>query len=164
MGGNHDDRLARDAGEDSVDALFCALGIGDRYHPEGECFLRLRVGEYKHNTSACIFSVYATHGSAGGRLPGGKANGLVALRNIVHNADCYLNGHGHTPLVIPEVAWSFDHKGDIRRQDQLFISCGSTLSRGGYPVKKAFPPLSSVYPTVTLYGDGHKHMTAHAAT
>ena len=164
IGGNHDDRLCRMSGEDSVDALMCALGIGDRYFPEGEVFMRLRVGFYSHNDSPVLYNLYATHGNAGGRLPGGKANALVALRNIVHNCDIYMNGHGHTPLVIPEVAWSFDSKGDIRRQDQFFISCGATLRRGGYPVRKGFPPLSTVFPTVTLHGDGHKHITAHAAS
>lgn len=161
--GNHDDRLTRDAGEDSVDALMCGLGIGDRYFPEGEAFLRIAVGKYAHNNQAVYFDGYVTHGNAGGRLPGGKANACVAMRSIVHNADFYLNGHGHTPILIPEVAWQFDDRGNIREQSQWFISCGASLRRGGYPVKKSYPPLARIFPTITLYGDGSKHMTAQAA-
>lgn len=160
IAGNHDDRLTRDSGSDEVDALMCALGIGDRYFPEGEVFMQFRVGKFNHNDQAVVYNGYMTHGNAGGRLPGGKANSLVAIRNIVHNIDVAWNGHGHTPLVIPEVAWEFTGKGNIVERKQLFISCGSSLKRGGYPVRKSYPPLARVFPTVTLHG-GFKHMTAH---
>lgn len=159
IGGNHDDRQSRDSGEDSVDAL--CLGLGIPYYPEGEVFMRLAVGEYAHNGKAVHFNGYMTHGNAGGRLPGGKANALLALRSIVHNADFYLSGHGHTPIVIPEVAWRFDDKGNVREQKQLFLACGSSLKRAGYPVKKQFPPLARVWPTLELRGDGSKSMAAH---
>jgi hypothetical protein len=163
IAGNHDDRSARDTGEDSVDALMCGLGIGDRYFPEGEAFLQLRVGCEKHRAknqpSPVIYHVYMTHGNAGGRLPGGKANSLLALRNVVHNADLYLNGHGHTPMVLPDIAWEFSSPGNVNERKQIFISCGSSLHRAGYPVKKGFPPLARVFPTATLHGD-YKHMTA----
>ncbi len=159
ISGNHDDRQSRDTGEDSVDALCMALGIP--YFDEGEVFLRIAVGAYKGSDKGPVyFHGYMTHGNAGGRLPGSKANSLLAMRAIVHNADFYLNGHGHTPLVIPEVAWRFDDKGNVREQKQMFISCGSSLKRAGYPVKKGYPPLARVWPTLTLHGDGHKHMTA----
>lgn len=157
--GNHDDRLSRDTGEDSVDALMCSLGIGDRYFAEGECFLQLRVGGYAHNHKPCIFNGLIVHGTAGGRLPGGKANSLLAMRQIVHNADFYLNGHGHTPMVLPDVAWSFD-RFNVNEKKQMFISCGSSLKRAGYPVKKSYPPLARVWPTLILHGDGRKHMSA----
>lgn len=161
LSGNHDDRLTRDAGSDEVDALCCQLGIGDRYFEQGEAFLRLKVGQYKHNNNAVLYNVYMTHGNAGGRLPGGKANSLLALRNIIHNADLYLNGHGHTPMVLPDVAWAFSpKKADVIEQKQIFISCGSSLRRAGYPVKKGFPPLARVWATVTLHG-GSKRMSAH---
>ena len=157
--GNHDDRQTRDAGEDSVDALCRELGIP--YFASGEMFRRILVGAYKgSNKGPVIYNGYMTHGNAGGRLPGGKANSLLAMRNIVHNADFYLNGHGHTPLVVPDVAWRFDDKGNVREQKQMFISCGSSLKRAGYPVQKGYPPLARVWPTLTLHGDGHKHMTA----
>jgi len=160
ISGNHDDRLTRDAGSDEVDALACHVGIGDRYFPEGEAFLCLKVGKYKHNEQAVKYNVYMTHGNAGGRLPGGKANSLLALRNIIHNSDVYLNGHGHTPMVLPDVAWHFSDKNNVIEQKQLFISCGSSLKRAGYPVRKGYPPLARVWPTITLHG-GHKHMSAH---
>jgi hypothetical protein len=163
VSGNHDDRQARDTGEDSVDALCCEIGIP--YYPEGEAFVGIDVGRWAHNTvrvQPVRYCGYITHGNAGGRLPGAKANALVAMRSIVHNADWYANGHGHTPLIIPEVAWRFSsHGGDVRAQQQVFISCGATLRRGGYPVRKSFPALSRVFPFITLHG-GHKHMTAVA--
>jgi hypothetical protein len=158
--GNHDDRLTRDSGEDSVDALCCELGIP--YFPEGEAFLDISVGRWGHNSKAVHFYCYVAHGVAGGRLPGAKANALLDMRRIIHNADCYLNGHGHTPLMIPEVAWYFDHNGNVREQEQWFISCGASLRRAGYPVKRSYPPLARVWPTLTLFGDGYKHMRAGA--
>lgn len=157
IGGNHDDRLSRDTGEDSVDALCCQLGI--RYFPEGEAFLRIRVGKWAHNGNPINYTGYMTHGNAGGRLPGGKANSLLALRQIVHNADFYLNGHGHTPMVLPDVAWAYDEQGNVRERKQTFISCGSSLKRAGYPVKKSYPPLARVWPTMILHGDGSKQIT-----
>ncbi len=157
--GNHDDRLTKSTGEDSVDALACELALP--YFPEGEAFLELSVGHYEHNGSPIKYRGLVVHGTAGGRLPGGKANALLNMRRIVHNCDFYLNGHGHTPMLIPEVAWAFDSYGNVREQQQWFISCGSSLKRGGYPVKKSFPPLARVFPTLTLHG-GSKHMTAQA--
>lgn len=160
ISGNHDDRSSRDTGEDSVDAL--CMGLGIPYFPEGEAFIQVRVGCYQHNDNPVVYHGYMTHGNAGGRLPGGKANSLLALRQIVHNADFYLNGHGHTPMVLPDVAWYFaggNGSSNIREQKQVFISCGSSLKRAGYPVKKGYPPLARVWPTLTLHG-GHKHMTA----
>src|SRR5512133_1262185 len=138
ISGNHDDRMSRGTGEGSVDALCMARGIP--YCDTGEVFLGILVGSYQHNGQAVAYNGYMTHGNAGGRLPGAKANSLVAMRQIVHNADFYLNGHGHTPLVIPEVAWRFDDRGGVREQKQLFISCGASLKRGGYPVAKAYQP------------------------
>lgn len=164
--GNHDDRSRRDTGEDSVDALMCALGIGDRYFPDGEAFIQLKVGAQKHtrgeNTAPqpCTYNCYVTHGNAGGRMPGGKVNSLVGLRTIIHNCDAYFNGHGHDPVVKPEVAWEIGTQGYVRERKQLFVSCGSSLKRAGYPVKKGFPPLARVWPTVTFHGD-FKHMSAH---
>jgi 3',5'-cyclic AMP phosphodiesterase CpdA len=161
--GNHDDRLTRDSGEDSVDALMCELGIGDRYFPAGEAFLQILVGAWAHNGRPVRFHGYVVHGVAGGRLPGAKANSLLDMRRTVHNADFHLNGHGHTPMLIPEVAWHFDDRDGIHEQQQWFISCGASLRRAGYPVKKSYPPLARIFPTITLYGDGRKHMTAQAA-
>jgi predicted MPP superfamily phosphohydrolase len=148
--GNHDDRQTKSTGEDSIDALCCELGMP--YFPEGEVFMRLKVGHYNHNASPVLYDIFATHGTAGGRLPGGKANALLALKKIVSNADVYLNGHGHTPLVVPDVAWRFNNHGNVTEQRQVFISCGSSLKRGGYPVKKSYPPLARVWPTFTLHG------------
>jgi hypothetical protein len=159
--GNHDDRQTRDAGSDEVDALFCALGVGDRYFPDGEAFLQFRVGRYSHNEHPVIYNCYLTHGNAGGRLPGGKVNSLVSMRQIVHNADCYWNGHGHDPVIKPEVMWEYSERGNVNERKQMFVSCGSSLHRKGYPVKKGYMPLARVFPTVTFHG-GHKHMTAIA--
>jgi len=160
LSGNHDDRLTRDAGSDEVDALCCHIGIGDRYFEAGEAFLRFKVGEYRHNNQPVIYTAYMTHGNAGGRLPGSKANHLLAMRNIIHNADLYANGHGHTPMVLPDVAWAYTQNGNVIEQKQLFVSCGSSLRRAGYPVKKGFPPLARVWPTITLHS-GEKRMSAH---
>jgi hypothetical protein len=57
----------------------------------GEGMLRVRAG---HAKSAYTTTVYCTHGSGGGRQPGGKVNSLVALRGVA-TADIYLAGHVH---------------------------------------------------------------------
>jgi hypothetical protein len=161
--GNHDSRLTKSTGSDEVDSLMCALGIGDRYFPEGECFLQLRVGCEDHRAKSApvpvIYRLYMTHGASGGRLHGASANGLMALRNIVHNADAYFTGHSHKPMVIPDVALEFTRDGKINERHQIFVSCGASLTRGGYGVAKAYPSLARVYPTITFHGD-HKHMSA----
>jgi hypothetical protein len=120
--------------------------------------MRVKVGKYEHNDQSVNYDIFATHGTAGGRLIGGKVNALLALKKVVGNADVYLNGHGHTPVTVPDVEWEFTTGGTVREKRQLFISCGSSLKRGGYPVKKSFPALARIWPTFWLHG-GHKHMT-----
>lgn len=57
----------------------------------GEGMLRVRSGR---KGATYTTRIYCTHGSGGGRQPGGKINSLVALRTVAI-ADIYVAGHVH---------------------------------------------------------------------
>ena len=98
------------------------------------------------------YTVYVTHGVGGGRSAGDKVNSLLRLSEIVV-ADIYIQGHQHDPVVKPKVVneWNNKNNGIVERH-QMFVVTGSCLSRGGYAVAKAYPPVSTKSPVLTLNG------------
>lgn len=138
IGGNHDHRVVKESGEDSVDALCCELGL--YYADDGELDLKLLVGQDRNaKLSQLAYSIYAVHGWGGGRTMGAKANNLVGLRNLRPNADLYLFHHTHTPMIVPDVCHEYHvREGVIIEREQLFIMGAAYLHRQGYPVRQGY--------------------------
>lgn len=159
VSGNHDHRVYKAIGDDIVEIICSEAGLP--YHM-GQAFLALRVG-WELNQSRqqrrvpVSYTAYITHGFGGGRMVGGKANNLVRLADIV-DADLYVSGHTHTPLVIPAVHWVCDAtRGNVIEHSRLFVATGASLDRGnGYAVRFGFPALPKVWPVVTLDGQQKK--------
>ena len=98
-------------------------------------------------------------------MSGNKMNGVMAYRDVLPNADVYLGGHGHDPVVKPDGVMVADaaHKSLVY-QEQMFIICGASLDRRigeGYPSRFVFRPLSKTFPILRLSGRSKK---MHART
>lgn len=89
--------------------------------------------------------IYATHGTGGGVMPGGKVNALQRLREVI-DADVYVAGHVHDQmnriLKMPTVPT----KGVLRieRRDVAFLRACAFLDQGevnvgAYDQDKAYP-------------------------
>lgn len=155
LSGNHENRVWKSDGIDITEIMCAQLGIAERYSPT-TALLFIRFGDkgkHLHNRTM-TYTIYATHGSGGGRREGGKVNRLADLASIV-DADCFVHGHTHLPLIFKESYYRVNvSQSTVTAVDKLFVNCGASLNYGGYGDKAGFKPASKRTPTIYL--DGHK--------
>lgn len=160
--GNHERRTSRESGDDLVEHIAFGLGqqVFDRYdYTAGLIFLSFgkatRVYQNqmrsKCRNNQAIISIYFTHGDGtGGRLIGGKANGLERRGQIV-DADIIIMGHTHQPLSFSQVSYRVDKNRKICvRHEQLFVNTSATLDYEEYAEQYGMRPSSKRCPKILL--------------
>ena len=153
--GNHENRLYKTDGVDITDIMSSQLGIPERYSPT-TAFLFIRFGESKKRHRPYLYTIYVTHGSGGGRREGGKVNRLADLASIV-DADIYIHGHTHLPLIFRESFFRVSGaNSSVALTDKLFINTAAALNYGGYGDKAGFKPASKSSPIIYLSGVKHE--------
>ena len=153
--GNHENRVYKSDGLDITEIMCSQLEIPNKYSPT-TALLFIRFGERNsdHHRRKQLYTVYVTHGSGGGRKEGGKVNRLADLASIV-DADIYVHGHTHLPLVFKESFFRVSGaNSSVALVDKLFVNTGASLDYGGYGDKQGFKPASKRSPVIYL--DGHK--------
>lgn len=161
--GNHEHRAYKDAGLDITRTVCREIGIEDRYSPEG-ILVFLRFGhktEDRHSDRAAKqwYTIYATHGSGGGRKEGAKAIRLADMASIV-DADVYVHSHTHLPMVMKQSFFRTDERNcSVRLVPKLFVNTGAALGYGGYGQAQEFKPSSIDTPVIYLSGS-NKYATA----
>ena len=162
--GNHENRVYRNDGIDITRLVCRELGIEDKYAPEGVLiFLRFgrRNGHERHadRKSCQWYSIYATHGSGGGRKEGAKAIRLADMAATV-DADVYLHSHTHLPMIMKECYYrTSPHNCSVAQVTKLFVNTGAALDYGGYGQAQEFKPASVDTPVIRLDA-AYKRMTA----
>lgn len=162
--GNHEQRVYRDDGIDTMRLVCRELGIEDRYAPEGVViFLRFGTrnghGRHKNKNPRQLFTIYATHGAGGGRKEGAKAIRLADLASICE-CDIYLHAHTHLPMVMKQSFYRTSAANcSIEEVPKLFVNSGAALDYGGYGQAKGFKPASHETPVIHLEAS-HKRMSA----
>lgn len=151
--GNHENRVYKSDGIDMTEMMCAQLRIPEKYSPT-TALLFLRVGEqstHRHNRPV-PYTIYVTHGSGGGRREGGKVNRLADLAAIV-DADLYISGHTHLPVVFKEAFYRVNYgNSSVALVDKLFVNTAAFLNYGGYGDKAGFKPASKCYPVIYLDG------------
>jgi predicted phosphodiesterase len=160
--GNHEARTYKKDGIDIMRLACRELGCEPYYNPEG-VFIFLRFGRRpKHECPSgrdeipWTYTIYATHGSGGGRKEGAKILRLADLASIV-DADMYIHSHTHLALAFKQVF----NRTNLQRQqvvptERLFVNDCSALEYGGYSQANGYKPTSLSSPVSTLYGDCKK--------
>jgi predicted phosphodiesterase len=151
--GNHENRVYRADGIDLTEIMCAQLGIPERYSPT-TALLFIRFGDKggKYHNRTQTYTLYATHGSGGGRKEGGKVNRLADLASIV-DADIYVHAHTHLPLIFRESYFRVNmSQSTATAVDKLFVNCSASLNYGGYGDKAGFKPASKRSPTIYLSG------------
>lgn len=157
--GNHENRIYKQDGIDTMRFIMRDLGIEENYNPEG-VLIFLRFGEKRgheqhgpRSRREQHYVIYACHGSGGGgRKVGGKANRLDELADIV-DADVYVRSHTHQNLAFTEDYYRADvNKGKAVKVTRLFISTAAALDYGGYSQVAEFRPASMANPVIHLEG------------
>lgn len=164
--GNHEMRTYKSDGVDITRLVCRELGIEDRYSPEGVLvFLRFgtRCRHGGHITDGRNprqwYSLYATHGSGGGRKEGAKAIRLADMAAIV-DADIYIHSHTHLPMIMKQGFFRTDTSNCTAKQVQkLFVNTGAALGYGGYGQAQEFKPADTSTPVIHLDAK-HKRMSA----
>ena len=154
--GNHEGRIYKTDGLDITEIMCNQLGIPEKYSPT-TALLFIRFG--RQNSSGRhrpqLYTLYATHGSGGGRREGGKVNRLADLASIV-DADIYVHAHTHLPVVFKESFFRVSgSNSSVALVDKLFVNTAATLNYGGYGDKQGYKPASKCSPVIYL--DGLKH-------
>lgn len=154
--GNHESRVYRTDGLDITQLMCSQLGLQDRYSPTTALmFVRFGMStRYESKNRRQLYTIYVTHGSGGGRKEGGKVNRLADLACIV-DADCYVMGHTHLPVIMKESFYRVSSgNSSVALVDKLFVNTAASLDYGGYGDTQGFKPASKQAPVIYL--DGHK--------
>lgn len=163
--GNHENRVYKADGIDTMRIVCRELGFEDKYCPEG-VFIFLRFGTrgtQQHpkegRNPRQWYSIYATHGSGGGRKEGAKAIRLADMASIV-DADIYIHSHTHLPMVMKEDFYRADSSNcAVHKVSKLFVNTSAALTYGGYGQSYEFKPSSIHSPIIHLEAK-HKRATA----
>ena len=160
VSGNHERRSYKTEGIDLLYFMCSELGIADKYDSVST-LLFLRFGKARHGMKETngsgevrkiLYTLYLTHGSAGGKLIGGKANGLQRLGQIV-NADIICIGHTHSPMTFREKTYDIDTKNStIIERETVFVNASATLGYEAYGEIFGFKPSSTQSPIILLDG------------
>ena len=158
--GNHENRVYKSDGLDITELMCSQLRIPQKYSPT-TALLFIRFGKNIANGHGRpqLYTIYATHGSGGGRREGGKVNRLADLASIV-DADIYVHAHTHLPLIFKESFYRVSgSNSSVALVDKLFVNTAASLNYGGYGDKAGFKPASKSSPVIYLHGLKHE-MTA----
>jgi len=156
-GGNHERRIWKESGIDTVGLMCEQLGIGDRYSP-GQAMVFVSFGKqspHKGN-QPMLYTILCLHGSGGGRKEGGKLQRLVDLSEIA-DADIFLHSHTHLPLIARNAYYRVDKRRfAVIKVDRLYINTSSSIEYGGYGEIQGFRPNSLETPKIILSGRERK--------
>lgn len=162
--GNHEARTYRSDGIDMMRLVCRQLGVEDKYAPEGVLiFLRFGRrnphGVHMDKNPAQWYSIYATHGTGGGRKEGAKAIRLADMAAIV-DADVYVHSHTHLPMTMKKRYYRVNAQtGTAALVEKLFVNSAASMEYGGYGQAAEYAPSSMDTPTIHLDARD-KHATA----
>ena len=163
--GNHENRVYKSDGIDVTRLVCRELGIEEKYAPEG-VLIFLRFGTKANpqhvkegRNPRQWYTIYATHGSGGGRKEGAKAIRLADMNSIV-DADIFIHSHVHLGMIMKERYYRVDSSNCVAKPvDKLFVCTGAALGYGGYGQAQEFKPASMATPVIHLEAK-HKRMSA----
>ena len=159
--GNHENRTYKSEGINLSALIAKQLGLAERYTPTS-ALMFVRLGELddgRKETNGSgqrrkvCYSIYALHGSGGGRKEGGKINRLADLASII-DADIYIHSHTHLPMIMKEAFYRIDVRNStVGIAEKLFVNTASNLNYdGSYGEYGAYKPNSKETPVIYLSG------------
>ncbi|MBE6547837.1 MAG: hypothetical protein E7667_03020 [Ruminococcaceae bacterium] len=152
--GNHENRTYKKEGINLSAMIANQLGLQDRYSPTSALmFLRFGKGSPSATRGRRIlYTIYALHGSGGGRKEGAKAIRLADMAAIV-DVDIYIHSHTHLPMIMKQGFHRVDlTNSSVALVDKLFVNTAANLNYGGYGEAQEFKPSSKETPVIYLDG------------
>lgn len=160
--GNHCNRTYRNDGIDLMEIVCRELGISDKYS-QTSCMVFVRLGKdttggknSKSEHRKHCYTIYALHGSGGGRKEGAKAIRLADMASII-DASVYIHSHTHLPMIMKQSFFqTIQTSSSVKKVDRLFVNTGATLEYGGYACAQEFKP-ATCNATPVIYLSGEKY-------
>lgn len=152
--GNHENRVYKNDGIDMMRMVCRELGCEDRYAPEGVLiFLSIGKQSSTQHNAPVQYTIYATHGSGGGRKEGAKAIRLADMASIV-DADIMVHSHTHLPMIMRNGYFRVDKRSKtVKKIERLFVNDASAIEYGGYGQTQEYKPSSTLSPVIHIRGD-----------
>ena len=152
--GNHENRTYKKEGINISALIATQLGLADKYTPTSAVlFIRFGEGTKDIHNRKIRYTVYALHGSGGGRKEGAKAIRLADLACII-DTDIYIHSHTHLPMIMKQGFHRIDNNNStVALVDKLFVNTAANLKYGGYGEAGAFKPSSTDTPVIYLNGE-----------
>lgn len=141
VSGNHEARSMKDDDVDITYDIMAKLDIEDLYR-ENICFMKIALGQRKHDDSPIQSYTFAvTHGAGGGIYTGATVNRNERFGNVIDGLDCLVVGHTHKGTITKPSKIVIDRKNDkVSMSHYTVISMTSWLNYGGYAMKKMLLP------------------------
>ena len=158
--GNHENRTYKKEGINLSFLIAKQLGLESKYTPTSALlfvrFGKVATGKKETNGSGNVrklcYTIYALHGSGGGRKEGAKAIRLADMASII-DTDIYIHSHTHLPMIMKQSYHRVDTKNStVAVVDKLFVNTASNLKYGGYGEAGEFKPSSMETPVIYLDG------------
>jgi len=150
--GNHEHRTTRESCQDPTKDIFRALGIKDRYLPDGAGIVKISLGK-KANGKPVTYSIYLAHGSGGGGQLGSGISRQDNYQLAIEGIDISITGHTHKPAKIPSARLIFDPRNNkVIESNTLIFVCTSWLDYGGYAIRGQMRPTAFYPDTIRLDG------------
>lgn len=148
--GNHEKRVKDRVGISVTEYLMTKLGLEDLYCPIS-AYIFLRFGENEKKRKIC-YTIYAMHGSGGGRREGGKVNKAVDMALNV-DADIHIHSHTHFPFNGKIGYYRSDPQNStVNFCTKLFVNTSAALNFGGYGEAHGYKPSALANPRIWLSG------------
>lgn len=151
--GNHENRTQKNDGINLSRLIAKQLGIENRYSSTSVVlFVRFGNGHASTRNRKVCYTIYALHGSGGGRKEGGKVNRLADMASII-DCDIYIHSHTHLPVIMKQAFYRIDNKNSaVALVNKLFVNTAANLNYGGYGEAAEFKPSSKETPVIYLSG------------
>lgn len=136
--GNHDRRTKKHNDESPLESIAEYFNIPYR---EDDAFIKISFGKNQHGKKQ-VYTVYATHGSGGGKRPGSSLNNLEML-TLGAWAEIYICAHHHKRTAhkasyrMPDL-----YNMTVRTMEMLYVVTSSFQDYGGYAKQKMMRPSS----------------------
>ena len=157
--GNHELRSRKETSFEPARMLVEKMGLAEElYQPEGAVVVvRLGYCSRENRKTPMVYTLYVTHGSTGGRLPGAKIVAADRLGQVVEGVDVVVMGHVHDMISRKTSVMRVDtHTRNVEPRVQVQLVAGAFLEWGGYSQRQGYHPGAVGMPSVLLSGRGRQ--------
>ena len=153
VNGNHEARISRDNNRLDITGIIAdGLGVPNF---KTAVFIKLFLENPNNYRKRQSYQIYATHGRSGARMPGGKLNAVLYMRDVA-NADIYIMSHLHTPQTYSTLAYDTSGMKRIQKNKQ-YVCTGSFLEYwDSYAHEQNVPPSVIGVPKIKFHAKFHR--------